>query len=175
MKPLKQILLATLLTLATMGVAQAAPLEITLTADSANPAQPVMGDKMRFHSVITNTGTDPIEGLVGWISLVEVDAGHEQPMDLEDWSAHKAITGMRLGPGATLQTEWPMRLIQHGDYRVVISVTDRNQNRVHTSPMLQFHVTQKPVVESSRILPVALGVPLLIGGLVGYRIWRHKS
>jgi len=175
MKPLKQILLATLLTLAAMGAAQAAPLEITLTADPANPAQPVMGDKMRFHSVITNTGTDPIEGLVGWISLVEVDAGHEQPMDLEDWSAHKAITGTRLGPGATLQTEWPMRLIQHGDYRVVISVTDRNQNRVHTSPMLQFHVTQKPVVESSRILPVALGVPLLIGGLVGYRIWRHKS
>ncbi len=151
------------------------PLNITLQADPSNPSQPVMGDKMRFHSIITNTGSAPIEGLVGWISLVEVDPGHEQPMDLEDWSAHKAITGTRLEPGAELKTTWPMRLIQHGDYRVVISVTDRNQRRVYTSPMLQFHVTRKPVVESSRILPVALGVPFFIGGLIGLRIWRQKN
>lgn len=152
-----------------------APLGITLQADPSNPSRPVMGDKMRFHSTITNTGTIPIEGLVGWISLVEVDPGHEQPMDLEDWSAHKAITGTTLKPGAELKTVWPMRLIQHGDYRVVISATDRNQHRVYTSSMLQFHVTRKPVVESSRILPVALGVPFLIGGLIGLRIWRQKN
>lgn len=164
-----------------MGSTQAAdslpgtPLDITLQADPSNPSRPVMGDNMRFHSIITNTGAAPIEGLVGWISLVEVDPGHEQPMDLEDWSAHKAITGTRLEPGAELKTIWPMRLIQHGDYRVVISATDRNQRRVYTSAMLQFHVTRKPVVESSRILPVALGVPFLIGGLIGLRIWRQKS
>jgi len=152
-----------------------APLKISLQADPSNPSHPVMGDKMHFHSIITNTGTTPIEGLVGWISLVEVDPGHEQPMDLEDWSAHKAIAGTGLEPGAELKTVWPMRLIQHGDYRVVISATDRNQRRVYTSPMLQFHVTRKPVVESSRILPVALGVPLFIGGLIGLRIWRQKA
>jgi len=68
-----------------------------------------------------------------------------------------------------------MRLIQHGDYRVVISVTDRNQNRVFTSPTVQFHVTRKPVVESSRILPVAFGLPFLITGLIGYRVWHQKN
>lgn len=96
-------------------------------------------------------------------------------MDLEDWSAHKAITGAALAPGAKLKTVWPMRLIQHGDYRVVISVTDRNQNRVFTSPTVQFHVTRKPVVESSRILPVAFGLPFLITGLIGYRVWHQKN
>jgi len=165
----------------TMGSSQAAnsqlrgPLNIALQADPSNPSQPMMGDKMRFHSTITNTGTAPIKGLVGWISLVEVDPGHEQPMDLEDWSAHKAITGTRLEPGAELKTVWPMRLIQHGDYRVVISATDRNQRRVYTSSTLQFHVTRKPVVKSSRILPVALGIPFLIGGLIGLRIRHQKA
>ena len=128
-----------------------------------------MGDQLRFRSVITNTGEHPIEGLVAWISLVEVDPGHEQPVDLEDWSAHKAVTGTPIASGASLATDWSMRLIQHGDYRVVISATERNYPTVYTSLIVQFHVTHKPVVESTRILPVALGVPFLLGTLMGWR------
>jgi hypothetical protein len=33
----------------------------------------------------------------------------------------------------------------------------------------------KPVVESARVLPVALGVPLLITGLIGYNRVRGRS
>lgn len=62
-----------------------------------------------------------------------------------------------------------MRLIQSGDYRVVISTTDRNEKTVFTSPMVEFHVAQKPVIDSKRILPVAIGVPLAIIGLLLYR------
>ena len=125
-----------------------------------------MGDHLRFWSTITNTGTTPIEGLVAWISLVEIDPGNEQPVDLEDWSAHKAITGATLGPGQSLRTDWPMRLIKGGDYRVVVSVTDRSSHTVFTSPTIQFHVRQKPVLQTGRVLPVAVGVPLLIIGLM---------
>lgn len=82
-------------------------------------------------------------------------------MDLEDWSAHKAVSSTTLAPGAPLTTDWPMRLVQGGDYRVVISVTDRNEQTVYTRPTLQFHVARKPVIESSRILPLALSLPLL--------------
>ncbi|MCK7549665.1 hypothetical protein ACFQGA_15025 [Marinobacter koreensis] len=172
MKQLKYLLAGCLLLSATL--VSAASLQLQLQPDPANPAHPTMGDWMHFDSVITNSGQQPIEGLVAWISLVEVTPGKEQPMDLEDWSAHKAVTGTTLQPGATLNTQWPMRLIQNGDYRVVISTTDRNNKTVFTSPTLQFHVTQKPVVESTRILPVALGIPLLIGGLFGVQKFRHQ-
>jgi hypothetical protein len=57
---------------------------------------------------------------------------------------------------------------------VVISVTDRNEDKVYTSPTVQFHVSRKPVVDSARILPVAIGMPLLLSGLTGYRIWRTR-
>ncbi len=157
------------------GVAQSATLSLDLSPDKTNPATPTMGNWMHFHSVIHNTGNKPIEGLVAWISLVQVTPGHEQPMDLEDWSAHKAVTGTTLAPGASIDTKWPIRLIQNGDYRVVISATARNDKTVFTSPTIQFHVTQKPVVESSRILPVAIGLPLLLGGLVIYRGWRQRT
>ncbi len=172
MKSLKYLLAGALLL--SGSLASAASLQLQLQADTANPAQPTMGDWMHFNSVISNTGQQPIEGLVAWISLVEVTPGKEQPMDLEDWSAHKAVTGTTLQPGATLNTQWPIRLIQSGDYRVVISTTDRNNKTVFTSPTLQFHVTQKPVVESTRILPVALGIPLLIGGLLGVQRYRRR-
>jgi len=146
-------------------------IEIQLSADKTNPEKPMMGDHMHFHSIISNHTGKPIEGLVGWISLVEVDKGNEQPVDLEDWSAHKAITGSTLSPNKPIETDWPMRLIKSGDYRVVISVTDRNQNRVYTSDMLQFHVESKAVISSSRILPIALGIPLLLLGLIVFRKW----
>lgn len=146
-------------------------IQIQLSADKANPEKPMMGDHMYFHSIISNQTGKPIEGLVGWISLVEVDKGNEQPVDLEDWSAHKAITGSTLSPIIPIETRWPMRLIKSGDYRVVISATDRTQNKVYTSDMLQFHVDSKAVISSSRILPVAIGVPLLLLALIGYRKW----
>lgn len=161
--------------MALSGLASAASIDLQIQPDTANPAQPTMGDWMHFNSVITNAGSQSLEGLVAWISLVEVTPGKEQPMDLEDWSAHKAVTGTTLAPGAQLQTQWPMRLIQSGDYRVVISATDRNNKTVFTSPTIQFHVGQKPVVESRRILPVALGIPLLIGGLLGLQRLRGRA
>lgn len=173
MKHLRYLLAGFLLL--SSGLVSAANLQLQLQPDPANPGQPTMGDWMHFNSVITNSGQQPIQGLVAWISLVEVTPGKEQPMDLEDWSAHKAVTGTTLKPGETLQTRWPVRLIQNGDYRVVISATDRNDQTVFTSPTLQFHIAQKPVVQSTRILPVALGIPLMIGGMLGVRRYRKKS
>lgn len=142
------------------------PLSIDLRPDHENAAAPSMGDHLRFWSTIRNTGAAPIQGLVAWISLIEMDTGHEQPVDLEDWSAHKAITGATLGPGESLRTDWPMRLIQGGNYRVVVSVTERGSQQVFTSQMIEFQVRPKKVLETKRVLIVAAGVPLLITGLI---------
>lgn len=159
------------------GSALAGDIHLELTPATDNPKTPTMGDWMHFRSEIHNAGHQSLKGLVAWISLVDVTPGHEQPMDLEDWSAQKAVTGTALAPGEALTSEWPLRLIQSGDYRVVVSATDRNDRTVATSPILQFHVAHKAIVESARILPVALGVPFGIACLIGYRGWtqnRHR-
>ena len=175
MKTLKIIFLtAVLLTLfVSSSAAGDALLTVNLRHDSHNSAAPTMGDHLRFWSTITNTGPKPLEGLVAWISLVEIDPGNEQPVDIEDWSAHKAITGAVLGPGQSLKTDWPMRLIKGGDYRVMVSATDRNSRTVFTSPIVEFHVRQKSVLQPGPILAVAVGVPLLIIGAVGLRKVRR--
>jgi hypothetical protein len=176
MKKLKFILVAGLLSKLFVSTAMTADVALILTLgqDAGNAATPTMGDRLRFWSTITNTGGLPLEGLVAWISLVEIDPGNEQPVDLEDWSAHKAITGASLGPGQSLQTDWPMRLIKGGDYRVVISATDRNSRIVFTSPTIEFHVRPKPVLQPGRILPVAAGLPLLLIGLIAFNKIRRR-
>ena len=163
-----------LIILTTTCVAQADPLRITLSPEKTNPAIPIMGDKLHLHSVITNVGDKPVKGVVAWISLVETTPGHEQPMDLEDWSAHKAVTADTLAPGASLKTDWSIRLIQHGDYRVVISVTARSRRGVNTSPTVEFHVKKKPAIQSARILPIAIGIPCLLLLWIIFQVSRNR-
>lgn len=175
MKKIALWLAACVLTLGAVAANAAGTLDITLAAEPSNPSSPQMGDHLNFVSVIRNNGTAPAQGIVAWISLVQVDPGHEQPVDLEDWSAHKAVTRASLGPGEEIKVAWPMRLIQAGDYRVVISGVERNASHITTSPFLDFHVRRKPVVESTRILPVAFGVPGLIGAAMLWRLRRRKN
>jgi hypothetical protein len=129
----------------------------------------IMGDKISFKSSITNLDNHPIKGLVGWISLIDITKGDEQPMDLEDWSAHKAISKQILKPGETIETKWPMRLIKSGDYRVFVSITSRDTNEVITSSSIDFHVYQKPVISSKKVLFVALFIPFILLIVFVYR------
>jgi hypothetical protein len=175
MKRIRTYLPALLIGLLALVRLQAAPVRIDLVADEANPAHPKMGDNLEFHSVITNESGTPVAGLVAWISLVEIDPGHEQPMDLEDWSAQKAVAGARLASGGKLETTWPIRLIKSGDYRVVVSCTSRGGQIVSTSPTREFHVAQKRMIESTRILPVALGIPLLLLAVLVARRLRQRQ
>ena len=175
---MKRIVIRVLLGLSLLGlgVAWAADsVNISLTPDPANPPSPQMGDWLKFRSTIDNPGSQTAHGVVAWISLVQVDPGHEQPVDLEDWSAHKAVTQAILQPGQQVKVEWPMRLIQAGSYRVVISAVDRETAHVMTSPFVDFQVRRKPVVESRRILPVALGVPALVLGVMAWRRFRRRN
>ena len=161
---MKLVLFAAACLVALATAASAETLAVDLTPDPHNPASPQMGDNLVFHTVIRNTGAQAVEGVIAWISLVQTDRGKEQPIDLEDWSAHKAVTATALAPGQTLATDWPMRLIQAGNYRVVVSAVSLDSARLAASPFADFTVRQKPVVESQRVLPVALGVPLLLAG-----------
>ena len=155
----------------TILTAKADMVAIGLQPSDKNPASPQMGDVLTFRTVILNNAKVPLNGLIAWISLVQVDKGKEQPVDLEDWSANKAIVTPFLGPGETVETNWPVRLIRAGHYRVVVSAVTGTGTKLTASPFADFSVRQKPVIESQRVLPVALGIPLLLGAVI---LWRRR-
>ena len=87
MKIWKYLLLAFVIIILPASVFSASQSSLTLDLrpDDENPSTPLMGDHLRFWSTITNTGSTSVEGMVAWISLVKIDPGNEQPVDLEDW------------------------------------------------------------------------------------------
>jgi hypothetical protein len=153
--------------------AAAGDLSIQIAASADNPTHPQMGDHLAFQTRLTNTGTIPVDGVISWLSIVRVDPGREAPIGLEDWSAEKALTQASLAPGETIVTDWPMRLIQDGHYRAVVSAASRDGADLAASPFVDFTVRVKPVVQSTRIIPVAAGVPLLL--MMFFFLRRSKS
>lgn len=146
-----------------------AALDIALVADAANPAAPRMGDRLAFHATIRNGSAAPAEGVVAWMTILRVDAGHEEAIDLEDWSANRALTIPAVAPGGEARSDWTLRLISPGTYRVLVSAAARGAPVPAVGTAAAFSVAPRPVVESARVLPVALGIPFVLGGLIALR------
>lgn len=126
-----------------------------------------MGDTPSFIGTITNIGQQPLEGLVVYLSLVSLKPGNEHPVDLEDWSAQKAVRIDRLSPGESSTHTWGMRLIQAGKFGIALTVVDPQEKRPVVSDLAPFDVNPKPTLASTRVLPVAIGEPLLLLTLLG--------
>jgi hypothetical protein len=126
-----------------------------------------MGETPAFSGSITNIGETPLEGLVVYLSLVSLKPGKEEPVDLEDWSAQRAIRIGRLLPGESSVHEWSMRLIQAGKFGVALTVVDPKEPQPIISPLVSFDIQPKRLLASKRILPVAIGEPLLLVALWG--------
>jgi hypothetical protein len=70
-----------------------------------------MGDTPSFIGIVKNTGKNTAKGLIVYLSLVSLKGGNEHPVDLEDWSANRAVRIDKLMPGKSNKQRWEMRLI----------------------------------------------------------------
>jgi hypothetical protein len=134
-------------------------LQVTLQAPDGTLT---MGDTPKFSGAVTNLDLHPAKGLVVYLSLVSLQPGDEHPVDLEDWSAQKAVRIDRLNPGATNRQEWGMRLIQAGKFGVALTVVDPKKNRPIVSELVPFEIQPKATLVVGQVLPVAIGEPLLL-------------
>jgi len=120
-----------------------------------------MGDTPVFKGMVSNTGVKTLEGLTVYLSLICLDSGNEHPVDLEDWSAQKAMRIAKLKPGEINKQEWGMRLIAPGQYAVALTVVGKKAAKPVISDLVKFKIRPKPLISSARILPVSFGVPFL--------------
>jgi len=132
-----------------------------------------MGDKPIFSSQLVNQSNKPLEGVVLYLSLVNLDKGQEYPVDLEDWSAQKAEHIDTLQSGRSYQVQWSMRLIQSGHYGIFVTAVLPYSDKPATSRIIHFDITPKKTVVPERIWFVALGMPLTILGLMGF-LWMRR-
>ncbi|MDI6728977.1 MAG: hypothetical protein QMD44_08665 [Thermodesulfovibrionales bacterium] len=146
-------------------------------AVSINPpsVQANMGDTITYTGTITNNSDKAANNIIAYISLSNVTQGKESPMDLEDWSANKAIKIDTIQPHGTYGGKWPMRLIDSGSYVAYITVVDKNSNIPVSSEMSHLEVKRILRLNPNNVLPVAIGEPLIIGIVFMFVALRRRK
>jgi hypothetical protein len=147
---------------------------------SINPlcVQANMGDKMTYTGTITNNSNMAIDNIIAYISLANITPGKEAPLDLEDWSANKAIKLDTIQPHGMYEGQWPMRLIDSGSYVAYITVVDKNDKMPVSSPMSHLEIKRVIRLNPNNVLPVAIGEPVALGMvfmLVAFRRRRRAK
>lgn len=134
-----------------------------------------MGDKITFTGTITNNSDRAIDNIIAYISLANITQGKESPMDLEDWSANKAIKVDAIPAHGTYAGKWPMRLIDSGSYVAYITVVDKNDNVPISSTMSHLEIQRVLRLNPNNVLPIALGEPILIGAFFMIIVVRRRN
>jgi hypothetical protein len=134
------------------------------------------GQYVKLHAKITNISNRPVHDVVAYVSLVDVTKGQQAPVDLEDWSAHRAITISSLSPGQSKGVNWSLRLVKGGNYTVYANAIVRGSTRASVGQEVPLFVKAKQNLNPGGVLPVALGVPILAGAaLFGPVLLRRRN
>ncbi len=144
---------------------------------SINPQsiQANMGDKIIYVGTITNNSDMAVDNIISYISLANVTPGEEAPMDLEDWSANKAIKIDTIPPHGTYEGKWPMRLINSGSYVAYITVVNKGDTTPISSAMSHLEIKRVIRLNPNNVLPVAIGEPFIIGGVFMFIAFKRRK
>jgi hypothetical protein len=143
---------------------------------SINPPfiQANMGERITYTGTISNHSDKEVANIIAYISLANITQGKEAPMDLEDWSANKAIKVDTIPPLGTYDGKWPMRLIDSGSYVAYITIVDKNNDIPISSTMSHLEIKRILRLNPNNVLPVALGEPILLGIVFMFIYFRRK-
>jgi hypothetical protein len=118
------------------------------------------GDYVTVHCDVSNTGKSVLTDVTTYLSLV--DNASKMPVDLEDWSAERGLFIGTIEPGQTFPLDWKIHYVTAGDYSLIVVATGSGSELPETSQIVRFRVKPKRNLEAARVLPVALGEPVLL-------------
>ena len=124
------------------------------------------GQYVKLPAKVTNTSNAPVKDVVAYVSLVDVTRGQQAPVDLEDWSAHRAVTVPTLAPGQSKDVGWSLRLVKGGDYVVYANAIAGGSTRASVGQEVPLSVTAQKNLNPGGVLPVAIGVPIVAGAVL---------
>lgn len=124
------------------------------------------GQYVELPAKVTNTSNAPVKEVVAYVSLVDVTRGQQAPVDLEDWSAHRAVTIPTLDAGQSKDVSWSLRLVKGGDYVAYANAIAGGSTRASVGQEVPLSVTAQKNLNPGGVLPVAIGVPIVAGAIL---------
>lgn len=136
--------------------------DVSVTVDRSEIATG-LGDKFSFSSTVTNSGGAPLSGLIAHLNVLSLRDGTY--VDPEDWSSDRTRYLEPIPPGGSLDLTWRMQAVNDGDFGVYVAVLPETGEAVPpaTAPTIRLEVAARRTLNPGGMVPVALGVPLLLG------------
>jgi hypothetical protein len=134
-----------------------------------------LGHKFVFHSTIRNDGVTAASDLIAHLNVVDL-SGHTY-VDPEDWSSQRTRYLRSIPPGGSTALAWRMNAVNSGTIGVYVAVLPRSGAPVPptTGPTVRVQIKDRKTLNSGGILPLALGLPALLGLLaLGVRVRRGR-
>jgi hypothetical protein len=122
-----------------------------------------LGDRFTFRSTVVNHGRTAARGLIAHLNIVGLESAVY--VDPEDWSSHRTIYLDALPAGESTTITWRLQAVSAGDFDVYVAVLPRRAiaRPPTTGPAVRVAVADRRTLNSGGIVPLALGVPALLG------------
>ncbi len=170
------ILLIAELLLTPMALAnrpQASSMPVNITISSAKTLNGTAGDYVTVTGQITNSTQKNINNITTYLSLV--DTANKLPVDLEDWSAEKGLYIGTIAPGQILPLNWKIHFVKAGVYALTVIAEVAGNDTPIASIITDFTVNPKKNLNPGEVLPVALGMPILLIGIMFIIQYRRNA
>jgi hypothetical protein len=122
-----------------------------------------LGHTFAFHSTIANHGGAPARGLVAHLNVLSLRSGVY--VDPEDWSSHRTRYLAPIPAGGSTTLTWRIKAVNAGSIGVYVAVLPAGGGPVRptTGPTLRVAIADRRTLNSGGIVPLAVGIPALIG------------
>jgi hypothetical protein len=127
-------------------------------------ASVVLGESIDLTVTLTNTSSQPTDDLVAHLDVT--DPARATSVDPEDWTGELSQPVGVLDPGASATVDWTIQPIAPGEFAVYAVALSAGQSSVAASNVLIVSVEDQRTLNPGGVLPVALGAPALVGGLL---------
>ena len=133
-----------------------------------------LGDKLRFATVVENDGATTTP-LVAHMTVFSLEDGTY--VDPEDWSSERTKYLAPLRAAGSRAITWSVQAVNDGSFGVSIEVLPRTGTGTPAiGPTVRLDVAKRDTLDAGGILPLALGVPALLGLLTaGVRVRRRRG
>lgn len=131
-----------------------------------------LGESVDAQVEVTNTTTQPTDSLVVHIDIT--DPAHTRSVDPEDWTSKLTQRVGVIDPGDTVTVTWTLQPIAEGQYVVYAVALAPDATTLAASNVAHVDVTAQRSLNPGGILPVAIGAPTLVGGLLVFQIRRSR-
>lgn len=164
------VVAAVILALALPAAARAS---VSVTVDRIGVATG-LGKRFAFRSTVVNTGPGEARGLVAHLNVASLRPGVY--VDPEDWSTSRTRYLDPIPAGGTATVRWSLQAVNAGSFAVYVAVlpADAGGRPPTVGRTVRVTVAERRTLDAGGILPLALGVPVVLGLAAGGLALRRR-